>query len=110
MNLPQLRDAARRRLRLIRAVILALGLTVGVGALAIWFGRGEERALRRMPADERATLYRRTLDNLVTVCADSGAAGLSEFCREQAEFILKFPECDDTCRAMARRHLLRPTR
>jgi hypothetical protein len=67
----------------------------------IWLEGSERRAIRNLPADERAALYERTLANVRTVCASPDLA-LHEYCREQARILLEFPECDEACRDLAR--------
>jgi hypothetical protein len=83
------------------AVVVAL-VTSLVGA--------DQRALQRLPAHERAALYQRTMENLTSVCAMEGKGSLNDFCRDQAQFALMFPECDGTCMATARELLRTPTR
>ena len=84
------------------AALVAL-VTVLVGA--------DQRALQRLPAHDRAALYRRTMENLTSVCATSeGKRSLHDFCRDQAQLALMFPECDRTCVATARELLRTPTR
>jgi hypothetical protein len=88
----------------------AAALLLAAGAIwLLWLG-SEQRALRDLPAAERAVLYRRTLEDLQSVCAAASAGGLADHCQEQARFILGFPECDPACRRLARRHLPLPTR
>lgn len=70
-------------------------------SLWIWLRNSESRALREMPAAERAALYQRTAEDLRTLCGPDRSADLADHCREQATFLLKFPECDGTCSRMA---------
>ena len=77
----------------------------------VWNRSAEERAVRHLPAEERRTLYDRTLRTLQDPCLPSKrASGLDAFCREQAEFIMEFPECDAVCVALARRYIAVPSR
>jgi len=101
------RGRALGRKSLTGALVAAAVVSVAFGW--VWSGQSEQRAIRAMPDAKRAALYRRTLDDLVTVCA-AGAAEFEEHCHEQAEFILKFAECDGRCADLARRQLVRPTR
>lgn len=80
-------------------MLLALSVLIAIGVW-IWFQGSEQRAIRNLPADERAALYRRTRANVETVCASQDLA-LEEYCRDQARLLLEFPECDDACREMA---------
>jgi hypothetical protein len=74
--------------------------------------RGDERAaIGELPAQERRALYERTLRTLASSCAPiKQRQGLADHCREQAEFIVQFPECDGACRALAEPHQRKPTR
>ncbi len=79
---------------------LAGGLVVvALAAFAILQQSGREHEVRNMPASERGALYQRTLETLKTTCANTTGSTLKEYCRNQAEFIELFPECDDACRA-----------
>jgi hypothetical protein len=86
---------------------LALLLAAAVAAVALWAwsASSDTRAVRQLPAPERAALVQRSRDNLREVCA--GAAGRPrEFCRAQASLLLALPECGPACQAEARRELL----
>jgi hypothetical protein len=79
------------------ALIVSLGL---IGAWLLW-GTQPGRELNNMPAAERKELYSRTLETLRTTCKRSTGERLSDYCRDQAEFVLHFPECDATCQRVA---------
>jgi hypothetical protein len=71
----------------------------------------ERRAVRRLPEGERRALFERTLRTLETSCARAKRSrGLDDYCREQAEFLLNFPECDAACRAVSLEFSGLPTR
>jgi hypothetical protein len=71
----------------------------------------ETTALERMPIDERQALYERTVRTLESTCSVMNRPeGLADFCRTQAEFVSKFPECDAACASLARKFLPQPTR
>lgn len=90
---------------------LAAGLVVAaLAALAIFQQTRLGRELKHMPETERRALYQRTLETLKTTCANTSAATLKEYCREQAEFISAFPECLEICRVQVLRHTASPTR
>ena len=95
-------DAARGETprRSLRAVAASLAVLAAV-ALLVWWQGSEQRAIRNLPAVERAALYERTLANVRSVCASPDLA-LDEYCREQTRILLEFPECDDACREAAR--------
>jgi hypothetical protein len=89
----------------------ALALAALLALILLWAWPSKERgAVLDMPASERAALLDRTIENLKTVCAGPGGLRLSDFCREQAELILKLPECDAACVALAKQHLAQPSR
>jgi cytochrome b pre-mRNA-processing protein 3 len=73
-----------------------------------WLADDEGREIRALPVAQRQGLYQRTMENLKTICDPAPGRSVREFCRNQAGFALKFPECDDDCRRVARRHLSLP--
>jgi hypothetical protein len=75
-----------------------------------WSAMGERRAVRALPEPERRGLYRRTMENLETICEPAAPRSMREFCRAQAELASHFPECDRACEEIARRHLALPSR
>ena len=91
------------RARLTLLALLLTGIVAG-GALLRW---QQQRSLASLPVDDRAALFHRTLDTLTTTCRNDA---LADHCREQAAFILQFPECDEACRAVATRFGPAPTR
>lgn len=84
-----------------------------VAALAAFFVLqqiGPGREVRNMPASERRALYLRTIETLKSTCASVTGPTLKEFCREQAEFLGLFPECDGDCRARVLQLTASPSR
>lgn len=100
----------RKTLGMLVRAAAALLVMASFGVL--WYSQGaaEDRALAAMSSSERLALYRRTRQNIQEVCGEHLMAGMAEFCREQAEFVLRFPECDASCRSLAERISLRATR
>lgn len=82
-----------------RTLLIAGALVLGVG-FWVWSLGGEQRAIRRLPRDERIALYQRTLENVRTICASTDLA-LGAYCSEQARILLLFAECDAECRELA---------
>jgi len=79
-------------------------LLTAIVLLLMWNWRqgAEERALIGLSPSERQGVYRRDLEALHRLCPTAELQeGLSQRCRERAEFILKFPECDSQCRQFA---------
>jgi hypothetical protein len=75
-----------------------------------WSATAESRAIRALPEAERRGLYRRTMENLETICEPAATRAMRDFCREQAQLAAQFPECDPSCQEMAGRHLTLPMR
>jgi hypothetical protein len=96
-----------------RIAIAAAVLVVLLALLWLWSQRiaEQDRALEQLPAAERRALYERTLHTLERSCAPrTRPAGLDDYCRQQAEFIVRFPECDQACRTVAEQFQKKPTR
>jgi cytochrome b pre-mRNA-processing protein 3 len=87
-------------------------LAVVVGFFTLWFlqTRHEQQVIRELPAAQRHALYERTFETLSTVCVKPGDPMLQDYCRSQAAFIVRFPECDDACRALVQPHSPRAVR
>jgi hypothetical protein len=94
------RDGWRAR-RIGRILGWAAASVAVLGAIAYLAFRqtAEQRAVMSLPAEERRALYRRTIQDLETVCAHRVEA-LRPHCQQQAEFAPKFPECDEACRKL----------
>jgi hypothetical protein len=87
--------------------------TLVVGALAALFVYRQtesEREVRNMPAAERRALYQRTLGTLKGTCLSDMGPTMKDYCREQAEFIELFSECDASCRTLVMQLTAVPTR
>lgn len=90
-----------------------LALLVGVataGLIAQYLHGRTNRELRDLPEADRRALYQRTLETLRTTCEHASGSQLTDYCRSQADFIERFPECDSECRELARRFHPQPTR
>ena len=75
-----------------------------------WLTTAETRAVRALPELERRGLYRRTMENLETICEPAAPRSMRDFCRAQAELAMQLPDCDQGCQEIARRHVALPTR
>lgn len=94
-------------------VVLACAAACAVvfGAIvAVRRASAPEPELMALPAAERAALYERTRATLAGPCRTAEGPVLTEHCRAQAELIVRFPECEAECRALAAHHMPRPTR
>jgi len=97
---------AERAPRNLPAMALALVAAVLL-AFWVWHLGAERRAVWHLPAGERAEIYRRELADFQTFCGPTPRAdALEQQCRERAEFILQFPECDGTCQRLTSGHRL----
>ncbi len=80
-----------------------LAAVVGTGAWLAATGWREHRlnaAVGALPLAVQQQSYARTYAELSTVCRDRPA--LAEHCREEAELIVRFPQCNDDCWRLAR--------
>jgi hypothetical protein len=102
-------DRRKRTFTGVGAVAIAIACLVVV----VWL-RGPDQesvAIRSLPEHERRALYDRTLGTLESSCSPSRRRkGLDDFCRTQAEFVVKFPECDARCASLAAKFRSTPTR
>ncbi len=96
--------------RILAGAGVILLLVVGA-ALWYWQGTAEHRAVHRLPPEDRAAVFRREFDAFHALCGQ-GPRGdaLQARCKEKAEFILEFPECDARCQELARSHVPKATR
>jgi hypothetical protein len=104
-------EPTSRRSQKYLAVFATSSLACALFASWISSDAAQRDALGRLPEPERRALYERTLHTLDSTC-DTAARpdGLADFCREQAEFVRHFPECDTACRALAQRSVPPPSR
>ena len=92
------------RSKTIVAAALLLTTAAVVAVLSLRGPDAETKAVTSLSAPDRRALYDRTLRTLETTCDQPKRPhGLDDFCKEQAEFIVKFPECDATCESRATR-------
>ena len=95
-------------------IAAALAIVAGVLVfLFLWYSSQmvEPSAIRELPEADRRALFERTLRTLATSCdPEAHPEGLARFCREQAEFVVQFPECDEACRKLAKPHQPKATR
>ena len=101
-----------RRTRTVVAVIaVALAVAALMGIVALRGPDAEQAAIHGLPPHERRVLYEQTLCTLTSTCTSARrSAGLDDFCRRQARFVVKFPECDTACASLAGKFRDVPTR
>lgn len=92
-------------------VSLALA-AFGVIALAVlyWESGRADREIQALPSEVRAALYDSTLSTLRDTCTHAAGAELTAMCRKSAQLVVRMPECDAACQALAAPHLPQPTR
>ncbi|WP_044189153.1 hypothetical protein [Hyalangium minutum] len=92
---PSLKARAR-----IRWLALLCGAVVVLGAFLLLARTltAEQRAIAGMDPQARAQLFRETWDGFQAVCQPQAKPGLGGRCRQEAQFLLKFPECNAACR------------
>jgi hypothetical protein len=74
-------------------------------ATVIWHLGAERRAIRNLPPVERQAAYARTFESFRSLCGADRADSLRENCRQQAQLLLDFPECDSFCEFVISREL-----
>lgn len=85
-------------LTLILAALLGVGLFCRNGSVA------------ELPSAERARVYAQTLTVLQTACIPARSWSPSDYCREQIQTVLEFPECGAECHALVQQAGHRPTK
>lgn len=68
------------------------------------------RELAAMPAPERYALYERTIKTLHASCTQASGPELIDYCRQQAAFLERFPECNSECIELTQHFHPIPTR
>lgn len=86
--------------RRVRVTLSTLLLVALIGAFTVWHTMRSRSAIEALPRHDRRALYDQTLESLETLCR-SHDVQFADYCREQATLILRLPECDDACRALA---------
>jgi cytochrome b pre-mRNA-processing protein 3 len=91
--------SSRRERLLVMTLVGLAGWTAFIG----WREHRLDAAVASMPAAVQQAAFRRVHDDLSTTCVIQPR--LADHCQAQAEFILRFPQCDDDCQELARRFL-----
>jgi hypothetical protein len=82
-----------------RLVVLLGGLLVLLLlALITWRVLSERRAVERMEPETRAALFKETWQSFQLLCGDGADPALASRCKDQADFLRSFPECQGECR------------
>jgi len=92
------------------------GLLVLVFLFATWlaylaWSRGEKRAaVEQLAPAERRIAFQSSLESFKRLCVERRDPALEAYCRDQAEVIEVFPECDAACREILAKSRPPPTR
>lgn len=75
------------------------GSLVVIVVLILWLRAltAEQRAINSMDPQARAKLFQETWQGVQTLCRQQMDPSLVPRCRQEAQFLLKFPECDESC-------------
>ncbi len=98
---------------LCRLILIWLGGLLAIAlvcVLAMHIHSRLDRELQDVPEVERRALYERTLETLRASCMQARGPTFTDYCREQADFVRRFPECDSECRELAARFAPHPSR
>jgi|GEM_PF-6878684 len=80
-----------------------LGLGVALAAMVGWLA-SERRAVLTLEPEARAAVFDDAWAGFQRLCSAPLHTGLVPRCREQARFLLLFPECQGACLEQARVH------
>ncbi|WP_163867777.1 hypothetical protein [Myxococcus eversor] len=80
-----------------------LGLGVALAAMVGWLA-SERRAVLTLEPESRAAVFDDAWASFQRLCSAPLHTGLVPRCREQARFLLLFPECQGACREQAQLH------
>ncbi len=84
---------------LIRAAVVGVVALASLGVW-LWVQNSEGGAVRAMAPAQREALFKETWkDHRMRCPRTAEAADTPERCRQRAEFLLLFPQCDEACRA-----------
>ena len=76
----------------------------------LWSYFATASPVRGLPETQRKLLFERTQATMRDICQPKVTEPLRAFCRQQAELLLQFRECEADCQRLATTHLSHPTR
>ncbi|WP_426734150.1 hypothetical protein [Myxococcus faecalis] len=91
------RAPTRSQKRVRQTVTLGIVVLVLAGVWAYLQG-GENRALNALAPAQREALFQETRDDFRLLCMGDAGPKLLNRCQKQAEFLMRFSECDEACR------------
>jgi hypothetical protein len=98
-----------RKRHLIHLALLVLFIAFMV-ALFIRRPLEERATIRSMPEPARRATFEKELAAFQSLCLDGPGNQLAARCRERADFLQQFPECDEACRTQTDRFLAHSAR
>jgi len=82
--------------------LLAMVALGAVLALLVGWLASERRAVLAMEPAAREAVFREAWEGFQRLCVETREAALRARCREEARFLLLFPECQGACREQGR--------
>ena len=99
----------RRRIKIIEVVLVALFIAIVAGFL-LRRRAPEEKTIDSMSESERRAIYDKEIAAFRALCIEGPGSEIPGRCRDRAEFLRQFPECDESCRSQTDRFTSYPTR
>ncbi len=91
-----------RTSRLALILLAALAVVGAWLALIAWRERRLNDAVLALPPDIQEAAFRRSYEELATIC--STEPKLVDHCSDEAQFVMRFPQCRSECRELARHY------
>lgn len=105
------KEPQSRRRAVVLWIVAAVLLLAGALGFWVWVEGAERRVVRSLAPAARAELYGREFGAFTELCGRGRRPdALEARCRERAEYLLQFPECDSSCQELTRSHLPKGTR
>ena len=95
--------ASISRISRLALIFLTVMAVVGVWlAMIAWRERRLNGAVLTLPPDIQEAAFRRSYEELTTICAREPK--LADHCGDEAQFVLRFPQCRSECQELARHY------
>lgn len=88
--------------RLAKVFALVLVIILGWLAAIAWHERRLTDAVHSLPPDLQEATFLRAYGELTSTCTSEPR--LASHCRDEAEFVLRFPQCTAECQEIARQY------
>jgi len=86
-----------REKRVRQAVVIG-GVLLVLFVVWMYLQGGENRAIKAMSPVQREALFMETRESFRLMCTGDAGTRFIERCHKQAEFLMRFDECDEACR------------